>query len=227
MLCHVFKPERCHHCSVCNRCVLNMDHHCPWINNCVGFYNRKIFILLLIYSLVNLYFILIFMTSPVFDSIYYFSQTTSAIQVFPHMQYIGVYLLVTFLTGILTSFTRFHLQLITKNSTTIENFDKNFDSTIYNMGTKKNWTQVFGRNPWLWGLPIYGQTGRPIGDGVIWPQTFNNDEQREGFEIEESKNNTKEINLNRSKNPSFKQSDSDTSLIGSNKKVLEINLRKD
>ena len=37
LICHIFKPERCHHCSTCARCVLNMDHHCPWINNCVGF----------------------------------------------------------------------------------------------------------------------------------------------------------------------------------------------
>lgn len=28
LMCHVFKPERCHHCSACNKCVLNMDHHC-------------------------------------------------------------------------------------------------------------------------------------------------------------------------------------------------------
>ena len=72
MLCHVFKPERCHHCSVCNRCVLNMDHHCPWINNCVGFHNRKIFILLLLYSLANLYFFIIFMSPKLSDSILYY-----------------------------------------------------------------------------------------------------------------------------------------------------------
>ncbi len=27
--CRAFKPQRAHHCSICNRCVIKMDHHCP------------------------------------------------------------------------------------------------------------------------------------------------------------------------------------------------------
>lgn len=48
--CHSFKPENCHHCRICDRCVSRMDHHCPWMNNCIGVANLKHFILFLVYT---------------------------------------------------------------------------------------------------------------------------------------------------------------------------------
>ena len=40
--CQAFKPPRAHHCSICKRCIIKMDHHCPWVNNCVGIGNHKV-----------------------------------------------------------------------------------------------------------------------------------------------------------------------------------------
>lgn len=56
--CVVVKPDRAHHCSICQRCVLKMDHHCPWVNNCVCFYNYKFFMLFLGYALVYCLFVM-------------------------------------------------------------------------------------------------------------------------------------------------------------------------
>ncbi|XP_024280117.1 palmitoyltransferase ZDHHC16A isoform X2 [Oncorhynchus tshawytscha] len=41
--CIIPKPARTHHCAICNTCILKMDHHCPWLNNCVGHFNQRYF----------------------------------------------------------------------------------------------------------------------------------------------------------------------------------------
>jgi palmitoyltransferase len=51
--CSVAQPPRSHHCKVCNRCVLKLDHHCYFTACCVGFYNQRYFVVFTFYAAVS------------------------------------------------------------------------------------------------------------------------------------------------------------------------------
>ena len=46
--CEIIRTGRSRHCIICHQCVDRYDHHCPWINNCVGLNNHNLFLIYLI-----------------------------------------------------------------------------------------------------------------------------------------------------------------------------------
>lgn len=49
--CRVIKSGRTFHCTHCQRCVEKFDHHCTFVNNCLGYKNHKYFLCFIFFYL--------------------------------------------------------------------------------------------------------------------------------------------------------------------------------
>ncbi|XP_062907053.1 palmitoyltransferase ZDHHC23-B isoform X1 [Mobula hypostoma] len=76
-VCKILKPPRSGHCRICASCVQRLDHHCVWINSCVGQGNHRAFILtLFLFLLTSLYGISLTLTTicrgqSIFTALFY------------------------------------------------------------------------------------------------------------------------------------------------------------
>ncbi|TNJ28521.1 Palmitoyltransferase [Giardia muris] len=57
--CGCARPNRTHHCSICQRCILKYDHHCFWTNGCIGLLNHGYFLKFLLFGFLAASFTLI------------------------------------------------------------------------------------------------------------------------------------------------------------------------
>lgn len=169
--CGVWKPDRCHHCSTCNRCFLRMDHHCPWFACCIGFRNHKFFVQVLMYMT----FFSLEALVVSFSLLYQFFVDEQ----WDNNHYLSLHLVFLFVVSVAFSvsmslFTAFSIYMVLRNLTTIEfqdnrwgylehstgqyEFDlkgkKKLLGHLYDLGWKKNWTAVMGQSIVGWILPL-------------------------------------------------------------------------
>lgn len=173
--CKVAKPPRTHHCHICDRCVTRMDHHCPWVNNCVGYNNHRYFVLFLFY----LWFATSYVTGVLGLPMLGFMNIAS-VEMWREWQswLTFVVILCASMAVTMTGFLGWHLYLVITNQTTIEfQFNKmkawtktktgEVHSNDYDVGTRSNIEQIFGHGGLLyWILPTLQA---PPLDGANWP----------------------------------------------------------
>ncbi|XP_055626320.1 palmitoyltransferase ZDHHC15 isoform X2 [Toxorhynchites rutilus septentrionalis] len=187
--CRLIKPDRAHHCSVCGVCVLKLDHHCPWVNNCINFTNYKFFILFLGYAL--LYCLYIAFTTVMYMELIW---SMSGREVRGRRNFADIFheyndffvfqgkvdgrfhILFLFFVSLmfaisLVSLFGYHCYLVFLNRTTLESFRTPIfrhggpDKNGFHLGKLNNFQEVFGDDRRLWFLPIYTS----LGDGMVYP----------------------------------------------------------
>ncbi|XP_074594488.1 palmitoyltransferase ZDHHC16 isoform X2 [Brevipalpus obovatus] len=194
--CFIPKPPRAHHCSVCNRCILKMDHHCPWLDNCIGHYNHRFFFQFCAYTWIGTIFIIIFGVSIAYEQFIldvntsngsistnyelwslvgdYLSRWRKNLIIYELLLCLGTFISVGLL-GL------WHIKLITKGETCVETFinKKRMKKLLENghnycnpfdKGSKLNWVIFLGLDQpnMKWRHILLPSTHLPKSTGLFW-----------------------------------------------------------
>lgn len=122
-------------------------------NNCIGYMNRKFFVLFLYYATICCSMVAVIAPRGILITI------DGLLDADPSIAYLVLmflaYLMCALHAIVLALFAAFHTFLVLKNRTTIEHSSSNDDERHrYDHGALRNWNAVFGSRPALWFVPV-------------------------------------------------------------------------
>ncbi|XP_054854505.1 palmitoyltransferase ZDHHC12 [Eublepharis macularius] len=139
--CMVKQPMRAKHCQTCQQCVRRYDHHCPWIENCVGERNHPLFIVYLAVQLVVLLWALQVAWSGLSFEL---SWTWLQYNLLLLLSFLVIVLFTVVVTLLLVS----HLYLVSCNTTTWEFMSRHRISYLKQCKEENPFDQGIFRNLW-------------------------------------------------------------------------------
>ncbi|KAL7720132.1 Palmitoyltransferase [Entamoeba marina] len=160
-ICKQFRPPRSYHCKKCGVCILKRDHHCPWIGQCVGYFNHKYFIQFLFYATISLFVGVIWHAFGLgFSLLYGEEKPTDAFRIFGFIIDISL----GFAVGLLLMT---HVHSICINTTGQESIELShlrkkgvtkLRHSNYHMGVFHNLQSVLGERliDWIYPTPVKG-----------------------------------------------------------------------
>uniref|UniRef100_A0A7S2K2G3 Palmitoyltransferase n=1 Tax=Zooxanthella nutricula TaxID=1333877 RepID=A0A7S2K2G3_9DINO len=170
--CSAPRPERAHHCRLCGVCILRMDHHCPWLNNCVGFKNHKFFLLATFYGLVACVVGVLTALPELALCLDAAVRSAQGLRLNVELPWSATCAMLTFgafaalLASILAAMLVAHGQLLAANMTSVEGHYRGAMNPFDLGGPIANVAQVFGAPGFDWLLPV--APWRPLSDGITF-----------------------------------------------------------
>mmetsp|Transcript_142790 Transcript_142790/g.397754 ORF Transcript_142790/g.397754 Transcript_142790/m.397754 type:complete len:331 (+) Transcript_142790:130-1122(+) len=148
-----WKPPRAHHCKTCHRCIFRMDHHCPWINNCVGLSNQKLFILFLGYTALSAVVTLVLLASSAICWLWSQKSWSDAAPPGSAALICSGVVAVECLAAVLFvgDFLQEQIESIQMNSTLVETYQRTHGERSTFL---EHFRSVFGRSWWAWPWPF-------------------------------------------------------------------------